>query len=578
MITVQRAYATTADGRRIHYRRGGNGSPLVMLHASRGSSWMLEPLMTRLADQHTVIAIDTPGYGESEPLPVEHPSIANYAAALNGTLHALNITQCYLYGRHTGAKIALAYAADHPQTVRRLVLDGLAIYTPAERQEMEAHYAPPLAPEPDAAHWVRGWAMLRNMHIFWPWFRRDRHSRIVADLPSAEALHAAFVDFLRAVPDYWKGFQAAFAFDSLAALQRVSQPVLLTAAADDPLAAHLGRTGGLPATITKQGPAGDVAPLILDFLGGDSLPAAPPKPAVVPKAGVVRRDYRETRIGQILMRRSGEGAGRPVLMFHGSPGTSRSLERLLVEMGTDRPAVTFDTPGLGDSAPPPDGSTITGVAAIIGDAIDALGFDEFDVYGTRTGSCIGIELAIARPRQVKRVIVDGPVMFTDEYLDYMLPRYLPIITPHESGMHLLLTWNFRRDQGLFWPWFEHSAEGVRGRLAFTSDAEAANLTGEALHRNFSDFLKSALTYHIPYGAGIRFPTRERLPLVTQPVLVCTNEHDVFRPGMGEARVLPQHPVSRIYPDAGPPGAMETMTDLFRRFLAGEELPPLLGEE
>jgi pimeloyl-ACP methyl ester carboxylesterase len=246
-------------------------------------------------------------------------------------------------------------------------------------------------------------------------------------------------------------------------------------------------------------------------------------------------------------------------------------------MGRDRPTFTFDTPGLGDSAPPPKGSEIWDIAAIIGDAIDALGLDEFDIYGARTGSCLGIELAIARPQQVRRLIVDGPVLFTPEYAQWLIRSYLPEIVPHDSGAHLLLTWNFRRDQALFWPWFEHTKEGVLGRLAFTSDYEAAGLTGESLHRGFSDFMKSALTYHIPYRAGITYPARDRLPLVTQPVLLCTNEHDVFRPGLPEARQLTRNHEARIYPDPGPPEALSTTADLFRRFLADEPLPPLLGE-
>lgn len=90
-------------------------------------------------------------------------------------------------------------------------------------------------------------------------------------------------------------------------------------------------------------------------------------------------------------------------------------------------------------------------------------------------------------------------------------------------------------------------------------------------------LKSALTYHIPYRAGITYPTRDRLPLVTQPVLICTNEHDVFRPGLPEARQLTRNHAARIYPDPGPAAALAATADLFRRFLADEPLPPLLGE-
>src|SRR5262245_14572002 len=107
-----------------------------MLHASRGSSWTLEPLIERLAGERTVIGIDTPGHGESEPLPIERPPIGDYAGALVETFDALGLGHFDLYGAHTGAKIAIEYVTRNPEKVRRLVLDGLAIYTPEEREEM----------------------------------------------------------------------------------------------------------------------------------------------------------------------------------------------------------------------------------------------------------------------------------------------------------------------------------------------------------------------------------------------------------------------------------------------------------
>lgn len=581
MTTVLRRYLVTAAGRQVHYRRAGDGPPLVLVHGFPGSSWTLEPLMEALAGSFTVIAPDLPGYGESDPLVAERPAIGNYAIALDEALDALGIGQCDLYGVHGGAAVALEYAAQQPGRVRRLVLDGLAVLTPEERDERAASLTPPLDPESDGSHWVRLWAMLRNGHIFWPWYRRDMHSRIVADMPSPRELHAEFVDVLKSLPGYGKGIQAELAYDGLTAVQRVTHPALVVARDDDPVAAHLDRITGLPPGVQRLEPLGGLPSLaarISTFCGGDPLPLPPPAPPVLPAVDIVRRTYAQTRIGQVLLRISGGGSGKPLLLFHGSPGTSATLTSLLVAMGQDRPVFAFDTPGLGDSAAPEPGVTMPEIAAIIGDAVDDLGIGEFDVYGSRTGSCTGIELALARPDQVGRVIVDSPVMFEPEFMDWMLQRYLPLLEPDEYGGHLLLAWNFRRDQGLFWPWFHHTAEGVRGRLAFTSDYDELNLTGPARHASLREFIKGGLTYHIPYRAGITYPTRERLPLVTQPVLLCISEHDVFRPGYPEARTGVQRATSRVYPDPGPPEALVVTADLFRRFLDGGDVPLLLGEE
>ena len=53
------------NGTRIHYRVGGKGSPVVLLHgyAETGHMWL--PLMPLLAAHHTVIVPDLRGAGDS---------------------------------------------------------------------------------------------------------------------------------------------------------------------------------------------------------------------------------------------------------------------------------------------------------------------------------------------------------------------------------------------------------------------------------------------------------------------------------------------------------------------------------
>ena len=58
----------TLPGRQVHYRRAGSGPPVVLLHQSPKSSEELVPLFLLLAENFTVLAPDTPGYGLSDPI------------------------------------------------------------------------------------------------------------------------------------------------------------------------------------------------------------------------------------------------------------------------------------------------------------------------------------------------------------------------------------------------------------------------------------------------------------------------------------------------------------------------------
>ena len=70
MSTIKKYYLTV-NKRRVHYRRAGDGPPLVILHASPVSSEVFESVHFPIWQKHfTVIAIDTPGQGLSDPLEI----------------------------------------------------------------------------------------------------------------------------------------------------------------------------------------------------------------------------------------------------------------------------------------------------------------------------------------------------------------------------------------------------------------------------------------------------------------------------------------------------------------------------
>lgn len=121
----------TVGSRRVHYLRAGQGPALAMLHASPCSSKVMRPLMALFGQRFTCLAFDTPGFGLSDPLPQANPSVEDFADALADTLAALGMAQAASYGRHTGASIAVEFAARHPDRCAMALADGFAVFPAA---------------------------------------------------------------------------------------------------------------------------------------------------------------------------------------------------------------------------------------------------------------------------------------------------------------------------------------------------------------------------------------------------------------------------------------------------------------
>ena len=83
---------------------------------------MDEPWMETLAPVFHVVAVDTPGYGGSDPLPIPVTQLSDYLAPLCALLQTVAGPQCLLYGSATGAQLGIAFANRHPGAVKHLLL------------------------------------------------------------------------------------------------------------------------------------------------------------------------------------------------------------------------------------------------------------------------------------------------------------------------------------------------------------------------------------------------------------------------------------------------------------------------
>jgi pimeloyl-ACP methyl ester carboxylesterase len=129
-----KGYAQTPMGQ-VHYRDIGPRDakvPLLLVH----QAWMSMIEFAQIQDElaklgYRSIAVDTPGYGMSDPAPGQ-PTIKDLADNLVPVLGDLKIDKVIFVGHHTGSLIAASFAAHHPDRVAALVLHGNPFFTKAE--------------------------------------------------------------------------------------------------------------------------------------------------------------------------------------------------------------------------------------------------------------------------------------------------------------------------------------------------------------------------------------------------------------------------------------------------------------
>ncbi len=92
----------------LAFDRQGSGPPLILIHGLGATRRIWDPVVELLAAERDVIAIDLPGFGESEPLPDGTPaSAANMAEAIRETAAGIGVERAHLAGNSLGGWTAL---------------------------------------------------------------------------------------------------------------------------------------------------------------------------------------------------------------------------------------------------------------------------------------------------------------------------------------------------------------------------------------------------------------------------------------------------------------------------------------
>lgn len=524
-IVIRRGFVNVAHGQ-VHYRYAGHGPAVLLLHDSPRSSVMHESMLRALAGQFTAIAIDTPGYGLSTPLPAEpRPEIPDFAAALAATCAALGIERCPVYGFHTSSKITLQYAIDHPDRVSLAIIDGLNLPPGGPSEAFIERYMKPFELQDDGSHLAVAWAKGRDLFRFFPWFDKSPAARLPLDMPDEKFLHGYVLDMLMAREHYSVAYSAAMRYLALPRVRDVKAPTIFMCRSNDPLFAFLD---ALPAdlpehcSIERLGPDVDAWRARITALlqastsaGGGELRL--PDPLARPLAHETR-GYVNLPQGQLHLRRYGPTTAtqRPCVVLPELPGSTAQLAPLCMALSTDRVVYAIDLPGIGESDALPNLEPQAYVDALLR-AFDALGLASVDVYARFTSAPLALELARQASNRVHALALDGLPPAGAAERRAIWKQFCPAMPPRWDGSHLLTLWHRLRDQELSWPWYERSATGIRRRSA---DLEAGRL-----HAATVDLARQPGSYGDAALAALEVDLKQVLRTVEQPVLLIADPQD-----------------------------------------------------
>jgi pimeloyl-ACP methyl ester carboxylesterase len=221
----------------------------------------------------------------------------------------------------------------------------------------------------------------------------------------------------------------------------------------------------------------------------------------------IKRFYVDYQHGQLHVRISepeteADQAHPPLICFHQSPQSGRAFTEVLNALGQDRKVFAPDTPGFGESDPPPELPGIEDYTDAMEELIDQLPLKTFDILGYHTGALTGTELAIRRPKNVRRLVLIGMPVFKQEEIDAFLSQPWPLPL-EKDGSHISAEWK----RSVHWA--------------------GPGMTLPLIQRGFVDKLKAGDKAFWGGRAAMLYPFAEKLPQVKHPVLAMGPKDDLW---------------------------------------------------
>ena len=109
------------DNRKIHFKKVGNGPPIIFVHGWGGTIYSLHEVAQLASNHYTTYTIDLPGFGKSDN-PPSHWGVEGYADVIQLFIKKLNIKKPMYVGHSFGGAIGIYIASHHSEIISSLVL------------------------------------------------------------------------------------------------------------------------------------------------------------------------------------------------------------------------------------------------------------------------------------------------------------------------------------------------------------------------------------------------------------------------------------------------------------------------
>jgi pimeloyl-ACP methyl ester carboxylesterase len=110
-----------------------------------------------------------------------------------------------------------------------------------------------------------------------------------------------------------------------------------------------------------------------------------------------------------------KGAGRPVVLIHGNPGSAQDWTRLFGPLAAHHKVIAFDRPGHGQSERPKHtDATVEVQARLLHDALKQLHVERPIVVGHSWAGALALVYAINYPKEVAGVVLVAPAVYESQ--------------------------------------------------------------------------------------------------------------------------------------------------------------------
>jgi pimeloyl-ACP methyl ester carboxylesterase len=213
------------------------------------------------------------------------------------------------------------------------------------------------------------------------------------------------------------------------------------------------------------------------------------------------------------------GAGPPLVFVHGLSGSWQNWLEQLPQFARDHRCIAVDLPGFGETPMPSEKISISWYGRWLDTLLDELDVDGCALIGNSMGGFIGLEMALAYPHRVERLVLVSAAGITIEK-----QRNETLLRLAERGENLAqyVTAHVLAQTG----WLAGRPRGRRALMWFVAAHP------ETLH--------PALVQEQAKGAGKRgflpaldaltdYPIRDRLSEIEAPTLIIWGEKDMLVP-------------------------------------------------